>query len=106
MAREKLNAWGCEHPMPIEVVLFGEGRRTRCLTCGQCGPTPRRLYGRCGERRAAGRGSAPESSAHRTSGVGGYRKLANAASRAVHSPLGLVPGAVTFGRRASGRVVA
>jgi hypothetical protein len=38
MARENRNVWGCEHPLPIEVVPFGEGRRARCLTCGQCGP--------------------------------------------------------------------
>ena len=30
--------WGCEHPLPIEVVPFGEGRCARCLACGQCGP--------------------------------------------------------------------
>ena len=38
MAREKPDAWGCEHPMPIEVAPLGDGRRARCLTCGQCGP--------------------------------------------------------------------
>ena len=38
MARKKPNLWRCEHPMPIEVVPFGEGRRARCLRCGQCGP--------------------------------------------------------------------
>ena len=38
MARKKPDVWGCGHPMPIEVVPFGEGRRARCLTCGQCGP--------------------------------------------------------------------
>ncbi len=38
MPREKPNDWGCEHPLPIEVAPFGEGRRARCLTCGQCGP--------------------------------------------------------------------
>ena len=38
MAREKPDVWGCEHPMPIEVVPLGEGRRARCLRCGLCGP--------------------------------------------------------------------
>ena len=38
MAREKPDVWGCEHPLPVEVVPFGEGRRARCLTCGRCGP--------------------------------------------------------------------
>ncbi len=38
MARKKPDVWGCEHPMPIEVVPFGAGRRARCLRCGQCGP--------------------------------------------------------------------
>ncbi len=38
MARKKPDVWGCEHPLPIEVVPFGEGRRARCLTCGRCGP--------------------------------------------------------------------
>jgi hypothetical protein len=38
MARKKPDVWGCGHPMPIEVVLLGEGRRARCLACGQCGP--------------------------------------------------------------------
>ena len=37
MARKKPADWGCGHPMPIEVVPFGEGRCARCLTCGQCG---------------------------------------------------------------------
>ena len=37
MARKKPDVLGCEHPMPIEVVPFGEGRRARCLTCGECG---------------------------------------------------------------------
>ena len=37
MARKKPDVWGCEHPMPIEVVYLGEGRRAKCLTCGQCG---------------------------------------------------------------------
>ncbi len=32
-------AWGCEHPLPIEIVPAGKsGRRARCLRCGQCGP--------------------------------------------------------------------
>ena len=38
MAREKPNSWECEHPLPIEVFPTGEGRRARCLRCGQCGP--------------------------------------------------------------------
>jgi hypothetical protein len=38
MPREKPNVWGCEHPLPIEVVPSGEGQRARCLACGQCGP--------------------------------------------------------------------
>jgi hypothetical protein len=38
MAREKPDVWGCGHPLPIEVVPLGDGRRARCLTCGQCGP--------------------------------------------------------------------
>jgi hypothetical protein len=38
MARKKPEVWGCGHPTPIEVVPFGEGRRARCLACGQCGP--------------------------------------------------------------------
>ena len=38
MARQTPDAWGCEHPMPIEVVPFGEGRRARCLRCGRYGP--------------------------------------------------------------------
>ena len=65
MAREKPNAWECEHPLPIEVVPFGEGRRARCLVCGLCGPerpdTEEALWALWG-RRAAGRGSAPEGS--------------------------------------------
>jgi hypothetical protein len=65
MAREKPNAWECEHPLPIEVVPFGEGRRARCLVCGLCGPerpdTEEALWALRG-RRAAGRGSAPEGS--------------------------------------------
>ena len=38
MARKRPDVGGCEHLMPIEVVAFGEGRRARCLACGQCGP--------------------------------------------------------------------
>ncbi len=38
MSREKPNVWSCEHPLPIEVVPLGDGRRARCLRCGQCGP--------------------------------------------------------------------
>ena len=38
MARKNPDAWGCEHPLPIEVVPFGDGRRARCLRCGRCGP--------------------------------------------------------------------
>ncbi len=38
MARGKPNAWGCGHPLPIEVVPLGEGRRARCLSCGEYGP--------------------------------------------------------------------
>jgi hypothetical protein len=38
MPRKKPDAWGCGHPLPIEVVPLGEGRRARCLSCGQCGP--------------------------------------------------------------------
>ena len=38
MAREKPDVWGCGHPMPIEVVPLGQGRRARCLRCGLCGP--------------------------------------------------------------------
>jgi hypothetical protein len=38
MAREKPNAWGCGHPLPIEVVPLGDGRRARCLSCGEYGP--------------------------------------------------------------------
>ena len=38
MARKKPDVWGCWHPMPVEVVPFGEGQRARCLACGQCGP--------------------------------------------------------------------
>ena len=37
-ARDRLRARGCEHPLPIEVVPLGDGRRARCLRCGQCGP--------------------------------------------------------------------
>ena len=38
MPRKKPDAWGCGHPMPIEVVPLGDGRQARCLRCGQCGP--------------------------------------------------------------------
>ncbi len=38
MARGKPNAWGCGHPLPIEVVPLGDGRRARCLSCGEYGP--------------------------------------------------------------------
>ncbi len=38
MAREKPNAWECGHPLPIEVVPLGDGRRARCLSCGEYGP--------------------------------------------------------------------
>ena len=38
MTREKPNAWGCGHPLPIEVVPLGDGRRARCLSCGEYGP--------------------------------------------------------------------
>jgi hypothetical protein len=38
MARKRPDVWGCGHPLPIEVVPIGEGRRARCLTCGRCGP--------------------------------------------------------------------
>ncbi len=38
MARKKPTASGCEHPFPIEVVPLGDGRRARCLRCGECGP--------------------------------------------------------------------
>ena len=38
MAREKPNAWGCGHPLPIEVAPLGDGRRARCLSCGEYGP--------------------------------------------------------------------
>ena len=38
MTREKPDAWGCGHRLPIEVVPIGDGRRARCLTCGPCGP--------------------------------------------------------------------
>ena len=38
MAREKPDAWGCEHPSPIEVVPSGDGRQARCLSCGESGP--------------------------------------------------------------------
>jgi hypothetical protein len=37
MAREKPDEWGCGHRLPIEVVPLGDGRRARCLKCGQCG---------------------------------------------------------------------
>ena len=37
-ARDRLRARGCDHPLPIEVVPLGDGRRARCLRCGQCGP--------------------------------------------------------------------
>ena len=35
---DRPQAWGCEHPLPIEVVPLGDGRQARCLRCGQCGP--------------------------------------------------------------------
>ncbi len=38
MTRKRPEVWGCGHRPPIEVVPFGDGRRARCLTCGQCGP--------------------------------------------------------------------
>ena len=38
MAREKPKAWGCGHPLPIEVVPLGDGLRARCLSCGEYGP--------------------------------------------------------------------
>ena len=38
MVREKADVWGCKHALPIEVIPLGDGRRARCLTCGQCGP--------------------------------------------------------------------
>ena len=38
MAREKPDVWGCEHRLPIEVARMGDGRRARCLRCGQRGP--------------------------------------------------------------------
>ena len=38
MAREKPDPWGCEHRPPVEVVPLVDGRRARCLTCGQSGP--------------------------------------------------------------------
>jgi polyferredoxin len=38
MAREKPDVWGCQHPLPIEVVPMGDGRRAGCLRCGRCGP--------------------------------------------------------------------
>ena len=38
MAREKPDVWGCKHRLPVEVVPMGDGRRARCLRCGQCGP--------------------------------------------------------------------
>ena len=31
-------AWRCEHPLLIEVVPLGDGRRARCLRCGECCP--------------------------------------------------------------------
>ena len=38
MARKRPDVWGCGHPLPIEVVPIGEGRRARCLGCGQRDP--------------------------------------------------------------------
>ena len=38
MARKKPDVWGCGHPLPIEVVPLGDGRRARCLACGEYGP--------------------------------------------------------------------
>ncbi len=38
MARENPDAGGCQHPLPIEVVSVGDGRRARCLRCGWRGP--------------------------------------------------------------------
>jgi hypothetical protein len=35
---DRPQAWGCEHPLPIEIVPLGDGRRARCLRCGECGP--------------------------------------------------------------------
>ena len=37
-AADRPRARGCDHPLPIEVVPLGDGRRARCLRCGQCGP--------------------------------------------------------------------
>lgn len=61
MARGKPNAWGCEHPLPIELVPTEEGRRARCLRCGQCGPVRpdvegamRALRGEVGRREKLG----------------------------------------------------
>ncbi len=39
MARKKPNLWGCRHRLPVEVVPVGDGRRARCLSCGQRGPS-------------------------------------------------------------------
>jgi hypothetical protein len=41
MVRERPNIWGCGHPLPIEVVPLGDGRRARCLRCGERGPVRR-----------------------------------------------------------------
>ena len=38
MAPKKPDVRGCGHPMPIEVVPLGDGRRARCPGCGGCGP--------------------------------------------------------------------
>jgi hypothetical protein len=38
MARQKPGLLGCGHRLPIEVVPLDDGRRARCLRCGQCGP--------------------------------------------------------------------
>ena len=90
MAREKPNAWECEHPLPIEVVPFGEGRRARCLVCGLCGPerpdTEEALWALRG-RRAAGRGSAPEGSQPPNFALRGFWEVRIApAARALAAP--------------------
>ena len=38
MPRKKPDMWGCGHRLPIEVAPMGDGRRARCLRCGECGP--------------------------------------------------------------------
>ncbi len=61
MARKKPDVWGCGHPMPMEVVPFGEGRRARCPACGQCRTArpdsegaPKALRGPMGRREKIG----------------------------------------------------